>query len=331
MRKQFVFSFLLFTVVIFFGTAGFILLQNFSLVDALYMSFVTLSTIGYEVPQPLDETGKIFTIILIVMSIVSYGYLIAVIAAFFTNTKLVEQMKISRRLKDIRKLENHAIICGFGRNGRQAAEKLKEYHQECVVIEKDEELIDDLEDLGYLYIIGDPTEEHVLERANIEKAKSLITTLPSDADNLYVVLSARELNSRISLVSRASMETSISKLKIAGASHVIMPDHIGGNHMASLIVTPDLVEFVNRISINQEGLANLEEIEVNELEKEWIGKSIKDLDFRREFGCNVIGFVDINGEYSINPDPETVLEQGSKMIVLGNAEQIDNLRQVFSH
>ena len=154
-------------------------------------------------------------------------------------------------------------------------------------------------------------------KAGIERAANLITALPSDADNLFVVLSARQLNSNCTIISRASNESSYSKLKIAGANNVIMPDKLGGDHMASLVVTPDVIEFVGRLTIEGETTANLEEISVNDLPKEYLDKTILDLDLRRKTGCTVIGFKAPDNSYLINPEASIILQKDSHLIVLG--------------
>ena len=150
------------------------------------------------------------------------------------------------------------------------------------MVEKDKELISFLDEEGVLYIDGDATTDEVLLKAGVEKASNLITALPSDADNLFVVLTASQLNKECRIISRASNESSYSKLKIAGASNVIMPDKLGGAHMASLVVTPDVIEFVDRLTIEGETTANLEEVAVNDLPKEYLGKTIFDLDLRKK-------------------------------------------------
>lgn len=165
--------------------------------------------------------------------------------------------------------------------------------------------------------------------AGIKRAQNLITALPSDADNLYVVLTARQLNATIRIISRASNETSYQKLKIAGADNVIMPDKLGGEHMASLVVTPDVIEFVDRLTIELETTANLEEIAVNDLPEKYLNKTILDLDLRKQTGCTVIGFKTSNSDYIINPESDIKLEKGASLIVLGRPEQIVKLRQLF--
>ena len=207
--------------------------------------------------------------------------------------------------------------------------KLQNYKKDFVIIEKAEEIINDIDLQGFLNVKGDATTDEALIKAGIKGADNLITALPSDADNLFVVLSARQLNANCRIISRASNESSYSKLKIAGADNVIMPDKLGGDHMASLVVTPDVIEFVGRLTIEGETTANLEEISVNDLPKEYLDKTILDLDLIRKTGCTVIGFKAPDNSYLINPEASIVLQKDSHLIVLGRPEQISKLRVLF--
>jgi len=319
----------LFLGVILLGVLGYSSLFDYTLVDALYMTIITITTVGFGEVHPLTDASKIFTIFMILTSISIYGYLVSVVSEYLSNTTLMEALRTTKILKQIDSLEGHTIVCGYGRNGRQAAFKLKNHKKSCVVIEKSPDLLKEIEEDGFLCVEGDATDDASLLHAGIGKAKSLITALPSDADNLYVVLSSRQLNANTTIVSRANNESSQHKLKIAGADNIIMPDKIGGDHMAALLVTPDLVEFVNRISLDGESSANLEEIAVEDLPKEYLLKSIRDLDLRKKTGCSVIGFVTGDGEYIINPSSDMVLQPKSNLILLGRPDQIVKIKEVF--
>ncbi len=319
----------LFAVVLFIGTIVFFLAFDYSLLDAFFMTIITITTVGFGEVHPLNDGGKIFTILLLLMSIGVYGYLVTVISDFFSNNVLMEAFRIKKELKEIAKLEGHTIICGFGRNGRQSYEKLKKFNKTCVVIEQNEEFVENPIYEDVQFVKGDATNDDVLRNAGIEKASHLIAALPSDAHNVYIVLSSRQLNTKLNIVSRANDDNATEKLKIAGANHVIMPDKLGGEHMASLLVTPDLVEFVNRINMEGDSNANLEEIGVDELPKEYMLKSIQDLDVRRNSGCNVIGFITEKDEYIVNPSSNTILEPHCKLIVLGRPEQIKKFIEVY--
>lgn len=317
-------------LVISIGVIGYKLISNsYTWIDALYMTVITVTTVGFGEVHPSGDAEKIFTIFLLLTSISIFGYVVSVVSEFIANGRFFEQINKRKMQKQILKFQNHTIVCGFGRNGKQAVERLLSYGKQCIIIESDKEVIDEIETLGYTYVKGDATDDKTLEKANIAQASYLITTTPSDADNLYVVLSARQLNKELTIISRASVDASYRKLKVAGANNIIMPDKIGGNHMASLIVTPDLIEFVERISIEGKEETNLEEIAVNNLPDEYLNKTLLDLNLRQKTGCLVIGFKNAVNEYTINPDVSTVLEPNSHLIILGNLEQMEELHKLF--
>jgi voltage-gated potassium channel len=316
--------------IILIGTIGFVLIADYGWINALYMTVITISTVGFKEVEPLDADAKIFTILLIITSITIFGYIISVITDYIANNKFIEELKLKQVQKKIQSLENHTIVCGFGRNGKQAMARLRSYKKGCVIVESDPELIEEIEaDGSMLYIKGDATSDEALLAAGIDRCSSLITTLPSDADNLYVVLSARQLNSECTIVSRASIDTSYKKLKIAGADNVIMPDKLGGAHMASLVTTPDIMEFIDRLSIEGESSSNIEELVIEDLPEEYTNKSIFDLDLRKRTGCTVIGFITPDKEYIINPDASTKLVRKSKLIVIGRPAEIRKLNKLF--
>jgi voltage-gated potassium channel len=318
-------AFLLIAISVF----GFMHYSNYSFVDALYMVIITMSTVGFGEVHPLTPTGKIFTIFLIIFSIGIFGYLVSLLTEFIADGKFLKELKTKKMQKKLNNLKNHTIVCGYGRNGRQTAKKLKANNVDVVIIENDEDLIEEIDKNGLLYVKGDATNDLYLEKAGITRASNLITALPSDADNLYVVLSARQFNPDLTIISRASKDTSEKKLRVAGADNIIMPDRIGGDHMASLVVLPDIIEFVDKLTSDGNCQTNLKEIEVNKLPERYLNKTILDLDLRRKTGCSVIGFKTPENEYQINPEADTKLISGSKLIVLGRKEQMEKLQEVF--
>ncbi|HCE53568.1 MAG: potassium channel family protein [Lutibacter sp.] len=322
-------SIIFFISVVAIGVIGYMILSAANFLDALYMTIITMTTVGFGELHPLNEQEKIFTIFLILMSIVVYAYSVTALSEYLVNGKLLQLLKLRKVQQKIQNLKNHTIVCGYGRNGKQAVIKLKNFKMPCVVIEKDKALIEQLERDNILYVEGDATQDESIQKAAVQNAKSLITALASDADNLFVVLSARQMNKDMIIISRASNESSVNKLKIAGANNIIMPDKIGGMHMASLVVTPDLVEFVDKLTILDAGSTNLEEIAVNDLHIEFLNKTIRDLDLRRRTGCSVIGFKTANNEYIVNPESETKLTKDSNLIVLGRPSQIKKLREIL--
>ncbi len=311
------------------GVVGYMLIDDYSFLDALYMTVITITTVGFGEVQPIGIEGKIFTIFLILTSITVFGYTISVFTEYIASGQLFDRIKHKKVEKKIGTLKGHTIVCGYGRNGNKAINKLLSYSQKVVVVEKDKELIQEIDQNKILNVEGDATLDEVLIKAGIERASNLITALPSDADNLFVVLTASQLNRNIRIISRASSETSYQKLKIAGANNVIMPDKLGGEHMASLVVTPDVIEFVDRLTVELETTANLEEISVDDLPEKYLNKTILDLDLRKQTGCTVIGYKTPNRDYIINPEATMELLPHAQLIVLGRPEQILKLRQLF--
>lgn len=329
-RSRIWFAVLLMAMVLLVGVLGYMFISDFPPLDALYMTVITMTTIGYHEVHALDDGGKIFTMLLAITSIGFYGYAITIITRSIVDGTLMERYKYNATLKKIRKLEDHIIICGIGRNGRQSAIRLRNYKKPFVIIERNVEKIKQLQEiLDFTYLNGDATDDNVLRNAGIEKASALITTLPSDADNLFVVLTARQCNPQLKIISRASNENSDTKLKLAGANNVIMPDMLGGEHMASLVVTPDVIEFLNNLTLEDENGINIEEVPVQQLPNQYHGQSIRNMDIRKKTGCTVIGFKNQDNRYTINPDADVALEEDSKLIILGKVEQIQTFNATF--
>lgn len=312
------------------GTVGFMLIENWSFIDSLFMTIITISTVGFREVHPLSSTGMIFTSILIILSFGTFAFALKSITNFLAGGEYRRYVKDKKILKEMNKLQKHVIICGFGRVGMQVAEDLKAHGTKFVVIENNEEIISEFEvQPGYLFIKGDSTVDENLHRAQITTAKALICCLPKDADNLYVVLSAREIKNNLFIVSRASNQSTVNKLKIAGAQNVIMPDAIGGSHMASLISNPDVMEFLDIIRVQGYKGANIESISFNELPDQFKNKTIGQLEAKRLTGVTIIGFKTPDGEYLINPDFEIEVVAQSKLFVLGSPEQIEKLNHLF--
>ncbi|WP_067148817.1 potassium channel family protein [Pseudotamlana agarivorans] len=321
---------LLLVIILLIGVFGYRFISNYSWIDALYMSVITMTTVGFSEVMPLDDESKIFTIFLILASVVILGYAVSIITEFILSKNDVEELKHKRMQKMIDSFNEHIVICGYGRNGKQAARKLMAHKKQFVVIEKNKELEERLQLDEVPYVIGNANEDEVLNAAGVNRASSFISALPNDADNLFVVLSARQLNSTINIISRASNESSYDKLKFAGANNVILPDKIGGDHMASLVVVPGLMEFIDNLSIVGKSDINVEEVPVEKLYDTQNLKSIKELDVRRKTGCTVIGFKSEKGEYIVNPEADLILVPNSKVIFLGRPEQIALLNSVYN-
>lgn len=324
------FSIALIFLTVCIGIIGFMLIEKYHFLDAFYMTIITVATVGFQEVHPLTEEGRLFTAFLIITSFGTFAYAVTSISKYIADGEFNRYFKHYKVSIAIEKLEGHVIICGFGRNGKQAAHVLKKHNTRFVVIEEKKEVIDMITHrYSDLILHGDATQDDVLERAGIKKAKAIITTLPIDADNLFIVLSARTLNPGLTIISRASEDNSDKKLKLAGADNVIMPDKIGGAHMASLVMKPDVMEFVDFITGQGGDNIRLEEIKFENLSQEFRNKTIRELEVRNRSGANIIGFKTANGEYVINPDADTKIIPDAKLFVLGTSEQITKLKELF--
>jgi voltage-gated potassium channel len=313
--------------IILIGVAGFMLIEDYSLTDAIYMTVITVSTVGFNEVRPLSEEGRIFTAFLIIFSFSTFVYAVSSISNYILDGEYKIYFKDLRINKKVSKISKHTIICGYGRNGKQAAHELKSHHRKYVIIEQDKDLVESLREAHDIpFVEGDATMEKHLEKAGIHEAKALITTLPKDADNLFVVLTAREMNPNLLIISRASKDNSDKKLRRAGADNVIMPDKIGGAHMASLVIKPDVIEFMDYVMGQGTSSINLEEITFENLPDELKNKSIRELGIRDKSGANIVGFRTPEGEYLINPSPDTIIMPEAKIFVLGTQEQVETFR-----
>lgn len=313
------------------GVLGYKILSEYSWVDAFYMTVITITTVGYGTVRDLSPGEKLFTSLLIISSIFIVGYAISVITEYLLSKNNIGNFKRKKVQQKIDSLKDHVIVCGYGRNGKQAVHKLEAYNKEYVVIEMNEDIISREQKNGKLFIEGNAVEDEVLLQAGLEKASTLICALPSDADNLFVVLSARQLNQELKIISRATEETSFQKLKLAGADNVILPDKIGGDHMANLVVTPDLVEFLDNLSVSGDtDSINVEQIPFEKVCPHGEEQAIESLDIRRKTGCSIIGYKAPNGNYIVNPEPSLVVEKDSKLILIGRPEQIESLKNIYN-
>jgi voltage-gated potassium channel len=311
--------------VIVIGTIGYSLL-GYTPSEAIYQTIITIATVGFEEVHQLDNTGMWFTSFLVVVSIGIFFYAVSSFTRYIVEGVFMNTYKDNKVKRKIEKISDHVVICGYGRNGKQAAIELHEHKVKVVIIEQNTEIIQSLrESPGMLYVEGDAADEEVLKQAHLENARAMITTLPQDADNLFVVLNAKELNPHIKIISRASLDNSDVKLKRAGATNVIMPDKIGGQRMAKLVAQPDVVEFIELMLLQSSDNVVLEEVSCNNLSSCFAGKSIFDLDIRNTSGANIIGLKREDKSYTINPLPETKLTSSDKLFALGTRSQIKQL------
>lgn len=313
------------------GVVGFHFLYDYSWIDALYMTIITVSTVGYGEVQPMGAYGKIFTSVFIISGLFIFGFGLSTITEHILNKNNIGNLKRNKMKKKIDSFKDHVIVCGYGQNGKEAVQKLIDYRKDFVIIDRNEEILHGIEDDQLNYIVGNATEDEVLITAGIERASTLICALPRDADNLFIVLSARQLKNDLKIISRATEENSYKKLKLAGADNVIMPDRIGGSHMASLVVVPDLVEFLDNLSVSgRHDSINVEQIPFSKVCSDGLEKTIAETDIRKKTGCSIIGYKSPSGSYVVNPEPSLKLEKESKLIMIGRPDQIESLKKYYS-
>jgi len=323
-------AFLILLAIIVIGVTGYMLIEGDNFLNALYMTIITISTVGFGEIHRLSNPGKVFTIFLILSSFGTYAYAISLITTHLVEGQLAGFFAgAARRKSKVKKMDNHIIICGYGRNGQQAAQELIAHRQSFIIIESNHDVIMKHLNEDFRFVEGDATNDDVLEKANIDHAKALITTLPNDADNTYVALTARSLNPDLLIISRAGNESSEKKLKVAGANNVIMPERVGGAHMATLVANPDVVEFLDRLSVHGTEPTNLEEIICNQVTEKDFDISIREFGIRKKTGANIIGIKTNEGEFILNPSAEIRVNKGTKLFVLGTPDQIKSMKQII--
>ncbi len=315
------------------GTFVYVALEGYTFSEAFYMTVITVGTVGFMEVHPLSEFGRWFTAMLILFSLGTFAYSLSAITSIIVEGQFQHYIKGFKVNAEIEKLKNHVIVCGFGRNGSQAVAKLIEFDNKVVIIEKDEQICKALlESKKHLVVQGDATDDLTLTKANILHANALISTLDNDTNNVFVVLSARNLNPNLNIISRASSEINDSKLRIAGANHVIMPDKIGGAHMAALIARYELIEFIDFLSSQSDKQgAKLEEVLVSEFKTDYLNMSLLDSQISQNTGLNIIGIRNKLGQFEVNPSPQTLLGEQLQLFVLGKKPQFDALKNIYLH
>lgn len=313
------------------GIVGYMLIEGYTFSEAAYMTVITMGTVGFREVHPLSISGMWFTIILIILSLGIYAFAVSVISKYFIEN-IVSNLNFSTKVeKKISKLKDHVIVVGYGRNGSQAVEELLSHDIPVVVIDNRPKVIQYvLENDKILYVQGDATEDKVLSNAGVEKARALITAMASDADNLFVVITAREMNPNLIIISRASALTNDKKLKLAGATNVILPDKVGGQKMAKLVIHPDIHEFIENIMLQRSGDVSLYEIQLTKTKYSTESRTIGSMKISETVGANVIGLKSINKQYILNPSVDTKLEIGDKLFVLATHEQVWHLKDIMS-
>ncbi len=305
------------------GTIGYIIIEKYNFIDALYMTVITIGSVGYAEVKPLSNAGRVFTIILILVNLGLFTYFITMLSRYFFDMEFVKKYKLLKMEASIQKLDNHVIICGFGRNGKESAKVLYQNKTPFVVLEEKNDLEAELGFEVKYFLKGDATKDEDLMEAGIVNAKAIIITLPVDADNLFIVLTAKQLNPNITIITRASHDSSAKKLKIAGADNVIMPDKIGGAHMATLVLLPDVVELLSMMSTRNSAEFKVEELKAKK------SITLSELNLWNKTGCTILGIKDETNNYTINPSADYQIYPELRIIVMGSNSQISEAKKII--
>ncbi len=306
------------------GTIGFMLLEGWQVIDALYMTVITLSTVGFSEVRPLSAEGRLFTTALIVSGVASVGYLFSAISQNIVSGELHGTLRRRRMQKSVDHLEDHFLVCGYGRVGREVAKDLRQRDRSCVVVEVELEV---LESSDLLYIIGDAADDTILKEAGIERAAGLVAATGSDATNLFITVSAHTLNPDLNIVARANQPSTEAKLLHAGATHVISPYTLGGRRIATQLLYPSVTDFLDVVMHSADLELCLEEIRV-EGGSDLDSKTVAEVEVRRRTGANVLALVRHDGsEQSVvnNPPATLRIKPGDVLIALGTMDQLQAL------
>ncbi len=317
-------SIIVLALLITLGIAGYMGIEGWNVLDSLYMTIITLATVGFKEVNTLSDSGKIFTMGLIVLGVSVLGYIVGSLAQIMFEGQIQRIVGRKKVEKKIEALRNHYIVCGFGRMGALICREFSAKPLPFVVVEKDTDVIEKLESDEYLYLRGDATDDDTLLKAGIKRAKGLISVVASDTENVYITLTARGLNPDLFILARSGDEGSDIKLKRAGASKVVSPYLIGGNRMAQAVLRPNVVDFIE-IATGREHLElQMEEIIIPD-DSGFIGETLVSSGFRKETGVMIVGIKKSNGSMVFNPESHSTIEKQDTLIVLGQPVAIGKL------
>jgi len=308
------------------GTAGYMTIEGWGFLDSVYMTVLTLSTVGYGEVFPLSPSGKLLSILIIITGVGAAAYAVG------TAGKLMLEDRISaalgrRYMKGIQKLNNHYIICGFGRMGKVIGQEMTERGAPFVIVENDPEGVEELDRLGFLYLRGDATLDETLLEAGIERAKGIVSVVTNDSENVFIALTARGLNPKLYIVSRAASEESIQKLIRAGANKVISPYDLGGSRIAQAVLSPTVLDFIESIIDDKSLDLHLEEVSISSSSR-LAGVDLAHSGLRRDLNLIILAIKEGSGKMIFNPSFEEEIKAGDTLVVLGHRPDLDALSKI---
>lgn len=317
---------LVFALVVVVGACGYWLLEDMTPLEAAYMTVITVTTVGLREVKELGGGGQVFTILLIVFGVGAFTYFVTTVANYLIAGEIKGFLDQRKMQNKIEQLENHFIVCGYGRMGQQVAREFQREKQSLVVIDRSEQVVKVAIHAGHLTMQGDAENDEVLRAAGVKRARGLVSVLDSDADNLMVTVSARALNEKLFIVARTNSEMSESKLVAAGANRVLFPHGLGGRRIAQMALRPNVVEFLEVVMHDEELELWLEEMTVA-IESELDGRAVYAADIRHATGANIVAVRQRTGKLLAAPTPDTHLQAGDIVVALGTRAQLAALRE----
>jgi voltage-gated potassium channel len=310
------------------GTVGYYVLeQEYSLFDALYMTVTTLTTVGYGETHPLHTRGRVFTILLLLGGVITFFFTTTEIIRWIISGEMQELIGRRRMERSLAGLQNHLIICGFGRMGRSVCQQFSRRNLPFVIIDRDPELLHDFEMAHGIALPGDATSDELLKKAGVERAKALITVTADDSDNLFITMSARLLNAKLFIVARAEGEPAEHKLMRAGANRVVSPYALSGFKMAQAVLQPNVVDFLELATQTEHLDLQIEET-VIDAGSRLAGQTLRDSRLRFDLGIIVVAIKKTSGHLVSNPQGDAVMEVGDTLIAIGHRQQLDQLEKI---
>ena len=330
LRQEILLALAVLTVITSIGTLGYRLIEGWSWIDSAYMTIITMSTVGFTEVEPLSPGGRLFTIGLIFLGVVSIGYIINHFTEAVLQGSFQEGIRLRQQRLLLSTLNKHYIICGFGRTGRNIALEFAAEGIEFIVIDFSPEMIAQAKQLNYTAIMGDVTLDEVLQQAGIDRAVCIVAALASDAENLYTVLSAKSLNPQIRTIARANTEEAVQKLQRGGADAVVSPHVTGGRRMAAAALRPQVMDFVDGILTGTDRSFYMEEFLLDASSSPCVGQSLREARLRSRSGALVLAIRRTDGNLIAGPMAEARIEAGDTLICMGTAEQLRSLNQILS-
>ena len=310
-----------------FGSIGFKLILGLSWFDSFYFTLITITTIGYGEPPGMTTHGRYFAVVLIVTGVSTLGYVFSFAAQAIVESELISTFGKRKMFKDINKLNNHYVICGAGRIGSGVVRDIASSGQDLVVIESDEALADRLLTQGYLVLMGDATNDEVLKAAGIERARGLVAAVSSDPDNLYITLTARDLNKDLMIVARANEEFAVGRLLKAGANKVVSPARTGAMRMAQMLLRPAVADLIELATMTERLELEIEQIQID-AGSPLIGRALKESGIRSDLDVIIIAIKRRDGEMIFNPSAETIIQEHDALVAMGSHHSVEGLEQI---